>query len=105
MRSFFNRLFRCEYDPSSRVILVPPNLWAEPPKKLPWPETLGNVIFPCVCLFFLFTATVLASGAPGVQFALYLFWGFVNLGMLEWQLLTWAVRWAVRLGFIRAWPC
>ncbi len=24
MRSFFNRLFRCEYDPSSRVILLPP---------------------------------------------------------------------------------
>lgn len=104
MRSFFSRLFRCECDPSYRVVLLPPDLWAEPRKRLPWPEALGNVLFPFVCLFFLFTATVLASAVPGVQLGMFLFLLFVNIAMLEWQLLTLAVRWGVRHGFIREWP-
>jgi hypothetical protein len=104
MRRFFSRVFRCEYDPNFRVILLPPELWAEPRKRLPWPEALGNVLFPLVCFIFLFAATILASEAPGVQFALFLFILFVNVAMLECQLLTWAVRWGVRHGFIRKWP-
>jgi hypothetical protein len=96
MRKFFSRLLRCEHDPSFRVILLPPDLWAEPRKRLPWPEALGNVLFPFVCVFFLFIAMVLASGVPGVQLAMFLFLLFVNIAMLECQLLTWTVRWGVR---------
>jgi hypothetical protein len=94
-------VFRCANDPEYRCVLLPPDLWAQPRKRLPWPEVMGNFVFTFGCLFMLFTATLLAAPAPRVEIALFFFAGGVNATMLVWQLLTWAVRWAVRLGWMR----
>jgi hypothetical protein len=101
MKGFFRRVFRCVNDPECRCILLPPDLWAQSPKKLPWPEALGNIMFIFGCLFTLFTASLLAAPAPRVQIALVFLAGALDVTMMVWQLLTWGVRWAVRLGWLR----